>query len=546
MSKLLPTPPIGTNTLSPRIYQTEAIDAAREKLRDHRSTLIVLPTGTGKTCVFAMAARMCAEKGRRTLILAHREELINQAASVLERVGLAPGIERADSYARSMFDPHAVVATVQTLRGKRLESWPRDYFRLIVVDEAHHSTAQSYRNILDYFGRAKVVGVTATPDRADEDEIADVYESTAYEMSIFEAMTAPAPGPYLAPLKFVRCDTPIDLRGLKSSSEDYNEADIAERITPLIEVLANAIKARVGGRQTLVFTPDCASASAMATALQSIDCKADYVWGDSPDRVEKIERYKSGHTRILVNCMIFTEGFDAPYTSAVVLCRPTKSRSLYSQMVGRGTRLAPGKDDCIVVDFSWLTEDLKLVRPADLIISRAKDDESDAAEVLDMLTDADEEVDLIEAAKKAKEEGTRRRALKIEAKAREDKLKWTQLDPLSGAFGMLDVPVVGSIYDATHDRPSRGLVEALCKFKVPSPERLSKRNAKALMGRLCERADAGLSSLAQIKVLVKNGVPIEQAREMSKSEASGRIDEIACKNGWAKKPRPEFQLRQGA
>jgi superfamily II DNA or RNA helicase len=546
MSKLLPTPPIGTNTLSPRIYQAEAIDAAREKLRNHRSTLIVLPTGTGKTCVFAMASRMCAEKGGRTLILAHREELINQAASVLERVGLAPGIERAESYARSLYNPHSVVATVQTLRGKRLESWPRDYFKLIVVDEAHHSTAQSYRNILDYFRAAKVVGVTATPDRADEDEIADVFESTAYEMSIWDAMTAPAPGPYLAPLKFVRCDTPIDLRGLKSSSDDYNESDLADRITPLVEVLANAVKARVGDRQTLVFTPDCASASAMATALQSIDCKADFVWGDSPDRTDKIERYKRGETRILVNCMIFTEGFDAPYTSAIVLCRPTKSRSLYSQMVGRGTRLAPGKSDCIVVDFAWLTDAHDLVRPADLVISRSRDDESDAADILDSLTDADEEVDLIEAAKKAKDEGTKRRALKIEAKAREDKLKWTQLDPLSGVFGMLGVPVVGSIYEATHDRPSRGLVEALLKFKVPSPDKLSKRNAKALMNALCERADAGLSSQGQIRVLVKNGVPIEQARDMTKSEASARIDEIACKNGWAKKPRPEFQLRQGA
>jgi hypothetical protein len=244
--------------------------------------------------------------------------------------------------------------------------------------------------------------------------------------------------------------------------------------------------------------------------------------------------------------MIFTEGFDAPYTSAIVLCRPTKSRSLYSQMVGRGTRLAPGKSDCIVVDFAWLTDAHDLVRPADLVISRSRDDESDAADILDSLTDADEEVDLIEAAKKAKDEGTKRRALKIEAKAREDKLKWTQLDPLSGVFGMLGVPVVGSIYEATHDRPSRGLVEALLKFKVPSPDKLSKRNAKALMNALCERADAGLSSQGQIRVLVKNGVPIEQARDMTKSEASARIDEIACKNGWAKKPRPEFQLRQGA
>lgn len=533
MSTFLPTPPLGVNTLTPRIYQSEAINAARDKLRDHRSTLVVLPTGTGKTVLFALAARMCAERDGRTLVLAHREELVNQAANVLERAGLAVGIERAESYARFLGDPHAVVATVQTLRKKRLETWPRDYFRVIVVDECHHATAPSYQTILKHFGAAKILGVTATPDRADDDRLADVFESVAYERDIWDMMTAPAPGPYLAPLKFIRCDTPIDLRGLKASGDDYNDEDLAERITPLVEVLANAIKGRVGGRQTIVFTPDCKSASAMAGALRDIGCSADYVWGDSPDRVQKVDAYKAGATRILVNCMLFTEGFDAPHTSAIVLCRPTKSRSLFSQMVGRGTRLAPAKDDCIVVDFSWLTDDLSLVRPKDLILSSKRGDDAAEAEELDGILDgSDEPVDLVEAVKQAREKASQRKELEVQIREREDRLKWTQMDPLAGSFAALGVPIHGSVSDAIHDRPSVNLVRALEKFKVPSPDKLSRRNAKALMTRLCERADQGLSTLGQIKVLVKNGTPIEVARSMSKGEASARIDEIATRQGW--------------
>ena len=254
---------------------------------------------------------------------------------MLERVGLSPGVERAEETARSSFEPHAVVASVQSIcRPKRLETWPTDYFKLIVVDECHHATAKTYQRILKHFASAKLLGVTATPDRADGEEIAEVFNTIAYEMSLWEAMTAPPPGPYLCGLTIDRCETEIDLRQLRTTRGDFSPADLEEIILPIIEMLANATREKIGDRQTIVFTPDCGSASAMATALQSLGLRADYVWGDSPDRAEKVEKYRTGETQVLVNCMLFVEGFDAPETSAIVLCRPTKSRSLYSQMVG--------------------------------------------------------------------------------------------------------------------------------------------------------------------------------------------------------------------
>lgn len=347
---LLTMPELGPNTLSPRPYQTAAIEAARAELAKHRSTAIILPTGVGKTVVFAFASRRCVEKGGRALVLAHREELITQAANTLERAGLFPGVERADSHARSAFEPNVVVASVQTLHAKRLQTWDPDYFRLIVVDEAHHATAKSYQRIIKHFRRAKLLGVTATPDRADDDSIASVFDSIAYEMTIWQAMTAEAPGPWLCPLKVVRCETPVDLRGIKTTGGDFNLGDLESRIGPAIETLANAIAAKVGDRQTIVFTPDCGSASAMATALQSLGFEADYVWGDSPDRAAKVRRYQEGHTRILVNCALLTEGFDAPHTSAIALCRPTKSRPLYSQM-------CLDEDTEILTARGWMTPD---------------------------------------------------------------------------------------------------------------------------------------------------------------------------------------------
>lgn len=529
---LFETPELGPNTMTLRPYQAEAIDAARECLKTSRSTLVLLPTGTGKTVLFCGAARMTAERGGRTLILVGREELAYQTGNMLDRFGLMWGLEKADSSARQHGEPHAVVAMVQTLHAKRLAGWPPDYFRLIVIDECHHATSDSYQRILKHFkagGRpVHRVGVTATPDRNDEAKIADVFATKAYEMDIWEAIKSG----FLCPLRFLRCDTPLDLRGLKAGKEDFSDADIAARITPMVEVLANAIKAKVEGRQTIVFTPDCKSASAVASALQSINCNADYVTGECPDRPRKIESYVKGETRILVNAMLLTEGFDAPHTSAIVLLRPTKSRPLFAQMIGRGTRLAPLKDYCLVVDFPCLTDDHDLVRPRDLLLGVKKDGADEVDDIVDEIIQASPEgIDLIEAAERAGKEKARRDELRIQVRQREDRLKWSAKDPLEGAFELLGVPYKASAH-AIHAKPSQKVIETLARRKIPNPEKLSRGNAKRILDELNERYRQGLASYAQTKLLARNNVPIEVARAMSFDQAKAAIDEIATRQGW--------------
>lgn len=516
----LPRPELGADTLSARPYQAEATEAVRREFAaGRRSTVVILPTGTGKTVLFSKISRATVEKRGKVLILAHRGELLEQAANVLERVGIVAGIEKAEARARAAFEPDVVVGSVQTFQRKRLASWPRDHFRLLIVDEAHHATAQSYQAILRHFSPARVLGVTATPDRADQDEIAAVFESVAYEMTIWQAMTAPDPGPYLCRLRFVQCDVDIDLRDIRTTGGDYNLADLEARIRPLIDTLANAIRKEVGGRPTLVFCPDVGSSTAMATALQSLGLRADWVAGDSPDRAAKVEAYKEGRTQVLANCNLLTEGFDAPRTAAVVLCRPTKSRPLYSQMVGRGTRLAPGKPDCLLVDFNYLTIKHDLCRPADLFDTTVTDPEQLA--ILDEMLKESPGLDLVEAVERAEAERQHRQVLRVRAREREMNYRRVSYDPLAVA-DTLGLTFRGAT-SATHDLATSKQVELLSKKGVTGAETLSKRRASKLIDVLMRRRDEHKATLKQVSWLIAKGIDPAEARAMGFDDASATL-----------------------
>jgi superfamily II DNA or RNA helicase len=515
-------PELGPDTLTARPYQVEAIAAARRELAGKRSTLVILPTGTGKTVMFAKVCRAVIEKGGRALVLAHRGELIQQAANVLERVGIVAGVEQAGAFARGAFEPDIVVGTVQTLQRDRLASWPEDHFRLVIIDEAHHATATTYQRILGHFRGAKVLGVTATPDRADEDEIADVFDSVAYEMTIWEAMTAPDPGPYLSRLRFCQCDVGIDLRGIRTTGGDFNQADLEERIRPLIDTLANAIRQEIGDRRTLVFTPDVGSATAMATALQSLGLAADWVAGSSADRASKVSRFKSGEIRVLANCALLTEGFDAPETSAVVLCRPTKSRPLYSQMVGRGTRLSPGKTDCLLVDFNFLTDKHDLVRPADLFDST--ETSSEVLEIVEAMLKGGKGQDLVDVVEKARETQRERQILRVRARERNVSYRKVSYDPLAMA-DTLGIVMRGTA-SATLDPATTKQAETLKKFGVTEPETLSRRRASKILDVLIGRARRGLASPKQVAWMIARGVDPSEARVMTRDDASRTLDRL--------------------
>jgi superfamily II DNA or RNA helicase len=518
-------PRIGPCDVDLRPYQVKAIDAIRERFRSgDRSTLLILPTGTGKTVTFGMIARNMAERGRRVLILAHRSELIDQAVSKLDVMGVEAAVEQGERRARTIYEPDVVVATVQTMQRKRLKLWSPEHFQLIITDEAHHATASSYQNIYKHFTGVRHLGVTATADRADEDNLGRVFDSVAYELSLWDAMTAEPPGPYLSRLRFCQCDVDIDLRDIRTTGGDFNLGDLESRIRPLIETLANAIRQEIGTRRTLIFCPDVGSSQAMATALESLGLRFAWTSGDDPQRAQKIEALSKGTIQGLVNCALLTEGFDCPAISAVVLCRPTKSRSLYAQMVGRGTRLAPGKADCLVVDFNYLTAKHDLVKPADLFDTSEANPETIA--LANQKAAKTKGVDLLAAIQEADEERRERDVIRMKAREREIKYRRRAYDPLDYLHA-LDIPVRGRLrLDAQPASVKQKAALANMTRGRLDVEKLTKTQASTLMGTLIPRMKAGLASEPQVHYLISLGMDAREARGLTREQASDSINRL--------------------
>jgi superfamily II DNA or RNA helicase len=344
--------PPTTFRLTPRPYQYEAVAALlAATARGVQRPLLVLPTGTGKTIVFALLIqRRCG----RPLILAHRDELIQQAVDKLRLVDptLSLGIVQAAC------DEHTaptVVASVQTLsRRPRLTRLVPD-FQTIVIDEAHHAPAPTYRRILDYC-RAwhpdgpLVVGVTATPERGDHHSLRPVFDRIVYQKTLLEMMQAG----YLVDLRALQILLQADFDALRTQQGDFVEAELETLLLAAnapAQVLA-AFQAHATERKALVFTPTVALAYAMAHTFRTAGIPAEALDGTTPLATRRaiLQRLHTGETRVVANCAVLTEGFDEPSVDCIIIARPTQSAPLYQQMLGRGTRTYPGKADCLVLD----------------------------------------------------------------------------------------------------------------------------------------------------------------------------------------------------
>ena len=343
-----------------RPYQEAARKSIHTEWENGRlRTLLVLPTGTGKTIVFASVAADQVRAGDRVLILAHRGELLEQAADKLQRsTGLVSAVEKAESTCLDSWY-RVVVGSVQTLqRTARLERFPRDYFGTIIIDEAHHSITDGYRRILDYFGSAKVLGVTATPDRGDMRNLGEVFDSLAYEYKLTDAIK----DGYLCRIMAQTVPLKLDISAVGMSSGDYSVGELGTALDPYLDQIADEMADRCAGRKTVVFLPLIKTSQKFRDLLNAKGFRAAEVNGQSADRRQVLSDFESDKYNVLCNSMLLTEGWDCPSVDCVVVLRPTKVRSLYSQMVGRGTRLSPGKKDLLLLDFLWMTDKHELCR----------------------------------------------------------------------------------------------------------------------------------------------------------------------------------------
>lgn len=327
--------------LKPR--QQEAFDAVFAALdRGVDRQLIHLPTGVGKTVLGChIAARF-----DRVLFLAHRQELVAQTAGTMTRV------DPAREVGFIMQGQHSIapftVGMIPSVH-RRLERIDPDAFDLVVIDECHHACSKTYRAVADHFNHRLRLGLSATPERMDGSDLSHLFTEITYSMSVGDAV---AEGLLVKPVAR-QCLTSCSLDRVRTVAGDLNEGDLAVAVDvpERNRFIVEKYREHAQYRRAIAFTVNIAHATHLAAAFNEAGVVADWIAGDSPDRAEKLARFARGEIQVLASCMVLTEGFDDCGISAVLLCRPTKSRPLFAQMIGRGLRLAEGKADCVVLDF---------------------------------------------------------------------------------------------------------------------------------------------------------------------------------------------------
>ena len=347
-------------TFALRDYQTEALDAvAAAEEAGVRRQMLVLATGAGKTVIFSHLP-LVRPDSIPMLVLAHREELLGQAADKIRASNpdLAVEIEQGQkNYAGHVDVVVASVATLGRSGSARLKRFDPGYFKVVVVDEAHHAAAETYRRVLDHFPDALRLGVTATPRRGDKVRLDDIFDEIVYERTMVDLIEEG----WLAPPRAYRFTSSADLSTVRIVGGDYEAKGLSSAINvdARHEVALRAYldpEVGAGTRKNLVFCVDIAHAEALASYFCTHGVEARAVHSKSEDREELLAGFRRGDFKVLTNVGIATEGYDDPSIDMVTMARPTQSVVLFTQCIGRGARLFDGKEDFILVDIADATK----------------------------------------------------------------------------------------------------------------------------------------------------------------------------------------------
>lgn len=510
-----------------RPYQQEAEDSIfKEWENGIHKTLLVLPTGCGKTIVFAKVTEECVRQGNRVLILAHRGELLEQAADKIRKAtGLGCATEKAEETCLGSWFRISVGSVQSMMRESRLSRFPDDYFDTIIIDEAHHCISDSYQRVLHHFPEARVLGVTATPDRGNMKNLGQVFESLAYEYTLPRAIKEG----YLSPIKAVTIPLKVDLTGVGVQSGDFKAGDLGTALDPYLEGIATEMEKYCRDKKTVVFLPLVKTSQKFRDILNAHGFQAAEVNGKSQDRAEILQEFDAGRYNVLCNSMLLTEGWDCPSVDCIVVLRPTKVRSLYCQMVGRGTRLAEGKDHLLLLDFLWHTERHELCHPASLIC----ESEEVARKMTENLEkDAGCLMDLEEAEQQAASDVVAQREEALAKKLAE--MKWRKrklVDPLQFEMSIQAEDLAGYVpaFGWEMAPPSESQKKALEKQGIMPDEIDNAGKASKLLDRLSKRRQENLTTPKQIRFLEGKG--FQHVGTWSFDSARKLIDRIAG-NGW--------------
>lgn len=544
--------------MKPRPHQEEAVTTTLQKLQEHGSSLIVMPTGTGKTFVFS---EMIRRTPGRAMVVAHREELIDQAARTIERVtGARPSIEMAEQKSREnlgfgLFANNSVVASVQTLNAKRGQGYRMDKFdpndfSILIIDEAHHAVANTYQRVVRHFQKnpnIMVCGVSATPDRQDKLALGQVFKSVGYQYEIFQAIQDGWLVPIVSNQVVVES---LDFDHVRKTAGDLNKKDLSQIVekeaslhgvaTPCIEI--------AGDRKTLVFATSVAQARDLCGIINRHGRKAVFLHGGTPkdERREIVRRYLDGEYQFLCNVGIATEGFDDPSIQAVAIARPTLSRALYTQMAGRGTRPLPGvvdapissgqrreaiansaKPTVEIIDFVGNSTKHKLVSSADILGGKYNDKVVDRARMI--AKESGKPVDLIALMERASREQEEVEEEVAKLTARGDiygvTAKAKYLQKKGDPFDVFNVSA--ERLQKVHTRTLTGPQLGMLKRNGVDVSSLNNHQQVTLHNEMIRRLKANLCTYKQAKILKKYGY----GTNVSFKEASNTITRIA-NNGW--------------
>ncbi len=556
--------------IRPRPYQEEALQGIHEQLEKANSTLLVLATGLGKTITFSQLADHYRHNGR-VMVLGHREELIFQAQEKIEMVtGCEPDIEMGQYHVQEEYGMPSpiIVSTIQTqISGRagagRMAKFDPDDFSLLVIDEAHHSAAKSYRRVIDYYRsnpHLKVLGVTATPDRADELALGQIFETVAFEYGIREGVL----DGWLVPIvqRFVNVEG-LDYSNIRTTAGDLNGRDLAGvlEFEETLHRFASPIIELAGERKTLIFAASLVHAERLTEILNRHKPQsAEWVHGGTPKDIRRIlfRRYADKRFQFLVNVGVATEGFDDPSIEIVAMARPTKSRSLYAQMAGRGTRPLPGivddlngsearllairaseKPNLEILDFVGNSGRHKLITTADILggiysdeneFIAGKEFENVVERATRMAQESGEPVDMIqqlEWAQKQLERDKEQQASILKRKRVTLRAKYStaQVNP----FDILDVEP--DRVKPWHDgrRATEKQVELLKRWGVDAAG-LQFTHASQIIGRMIKNREKGLCTYKQARLLRK----FDYETKDIKFEQAGEMIDALAKNQWRK------------
>nr|UVY06200.1 MAG: U3 small nucleolar RNA-associated SSU processome protein 25 [Bacteriophage sp.] len=510
-----------------RPYQEEArAKVQREWKEGRKRTLLVLPTGCGKTIVFSKIIEDRVKMGERVLVLAHRSELLEQASDkLMTATGLGTALEKAENTSIGSWF-RVVVGSVQTMqREKRLSQFPPNHFDTIVIDEAHHAISDGYQRVLEHFGEANVLGVTATPDRGDMRNLGSYFDSLAYEYPLVDAIKSG----YLSKITAITIPLELDISTVGQQAGDFKVSEIGTALDPYLEQIADEMVKQCKDRKTVVFLPLVKTSQKFREILNAKGFKAAEVNGESKDRAEILEEFDKDKYNVLCNSMLLTEGWDCPTVDCVVVLRPTKVRALYSQMVGRGTRLAPGKENLLLLDFLWHTERHELCRPAHLIASSP---EVAKKMTENMAEDTEVEFSLLEAEEQAGKDVVAEREEALAKQLAEQRKKKRKLvDPLQFEMSIQAEDLADYVPSFGWEMapPSEKQLKALEKFGIYTEEIGNAGKAGKLLDRLNKRKDSGLTTPKQIRLLEGRG--FRNVGMWKFEDASNLINRIAA-SGW--------------